>query len=100
MLSLYRFKPRLQQLLLPMAHALGAVGVSANGVTVATAVTSVLLGAVLFVEADRPALFLLLPLWMFMRMGCNAVDGMLATQLGQKSHLGLYLNELADVFSD
>jgi CDP-diacylglycerol--glycerol-3-phosphate 3-phosphatidyltransferase len=45
-------------------------------------------------------LFLLLPLWMFLRMAFNAIDGMLAREFGQKSALGAYLNELSDVISD
>ena len=44
--------------------------------------------------------FLLLPLWLFVRMALNAVDGMLAREFGQKSRLGAYLNEISDVVSD
>jgi CDP-diacylglycerol--glycerol-3-phosphate 3-phosphatidyltransferase len=45
-------------------------------------------------------LFLLMPIWMFVRMAFNAIDGMLAREFGQKSPLGAYLNELSDVLSD
>ena len=44
--------------------------------------------------------FLLLPLWLFLRMALNAIDGMLAREFGQQSALGAYLNELSDVVSD
>jgi len=44
----------------------------------------------------RP-IFLLLPVWLGIRMGLNAVDGMLARELGQQSRLGAYLNEICDV---
>ena len=44
--------------------------------------------------------FLLIPLWLFLRMALNAIDGMLAREFGQKSRLGAYLNELGDVVSD
>jgi CDP-diacylglycerol--glycerol-3-phosphate 3-phosphatidyltransferase len=37
---------------------------------------------------------------LFLRMGLNAVDGMLAREFGQQSRLGAVLNELGDVFSD
>jgi len=60
---------------------------------------SCLFGAVLYF-LPSPRLFLLLPLWMFLRMALNAVDGMLAREFGQKSPLGAYLNELSDVVSD
>jgi CDP-diacylglycerol---glycerol-3-phosphate 3-phosphatidyltransferase len=42
----------------------------------------------------------LLPLWLFLRMALNAIDGMLAREFGQKSRLGAYLNEIADLLSD
>ena len=41
-----------------------------------------------------------MPLWLFLRMALNAIDGMLAREFGQKSALGAYLNELTDVVSD
>ncbi len=45
-------------------------------------------------------LFLALPVWLFLRMALNAIDGMLAREFGQKSRLGGYLNELCDIVSD
>jgi CDP-diacylglycerol---glycerol-3-phosphate 3-phosphatidyltransferase len=45
-------------------------------------------------------LFMLVPLWMFLRMAFNAIDGMLAREFGQQSKLGAYLNELTDVIAD
>ena len=50
-------------------------------------------------ESMRPSdrsLFLLLPVWLAVRMALNAIDGMLAREFGQKSRLGGYLNELCD----
>ena len=46
------------------------------------------------------ALFLLLPLWFFLRMALNAMDGMLAREFGQRTALGGYLNEITDVVAD
>jgi len=99
MSSIYHFKSRFQNLLRPFATALAARGVTANAVTLAALLISVVLGAALFVH-PAPALFLLLPVWMFLRMAFNAIDGMLAREFGQQSALGAYLNELADVVSD
>jgi len=45
-------------------------------------------------------LFLFVPVWFFVRMAFNAVDGMLAREFGQASKLGAYLNELGDVVAD
>lgn len=101
MISIYQLKPRFQGLLRPMVAILAARGLTANTVTVAAMVVSLILGTWLFVAGPaQPSLFLLLPLWMFLRMALNAVDGMLAREFGQQSALGAYLNELTDVFSD
>jgi CDP-diacylglycerol--glycerol-3-phosphate 3-phosphatidyltransferase len=51
-------------------------------------------------KAEQRAVFLLIPLWLFVRMALNAIDGMLAREFGQKSRLGAYLNEIGDVVSD
>lgn len=101
MISIYQLKPRFQALLRPLAGALAARGVTANAVTLATILVSLCIGALLFLAGPtQPALFLLLPLWMFLRMALNAIDGMLAREFGHKSPLGAYLNELTDVVSD
>ena len=99
MLSIYQLKPRFQALLRPLVGRLAAAGVTANGVTLAAMAVSIALGAGLFLWPE-PLAFLLLPLWMFLRMAFNAVDGMLAREYGQQSALGAYLNELSDVVAD
>lgn len=99
-MTLYALKPRFQNLLRPIAAWLAGVGVTANQVTLAAALLSVAVGALLCLPDRRPALFLMLPLWLILRMALNAIDGMLAREHGQKSRLGGYLNELCDVVSD
>jgi CDP-diacylglycerol--glycerol-3-phosphate 3-phosphatidyltransferase len=99
-LSIYSLKPRFQALLRPLAGALFRTGVTANQVTVAACVVSMALGAMLVAPPTHTALFLLVPLWLFVRMAFNAIDGMLAREFGQASKLGAYLNELTDVISD
>jgi CDP-diacylglycerol---glycerol-3-phosphate 3-phosphatidyltransferase len=98
-MTLYSLKPRFQAVLRPLVGKLASAGVTANQVTIAAALGSVLLGALLAM-AGSAALFLLLPPWLFLRMALNAVDGMLAREFGQKSDLGAYLNELGDLVSD
>jgi CDP-diacylglycerol--glycerol-3-phosphate 3-phosphatidyltransferase len=100
MVSIYQLKPRFQAVLRPVVRHCAAAGVTANGVTVATMLVSLVLGAWLTMVGGQRTLFLLLPLWMLLRMAFNAVDGMLAREFGQKSALGAYLNELSDVISD
>ncbi len=100
-MTLYDLKPRFQNLLRPMVQRLYQRGISANQVTIAAMVGSVLLGLLLAIAAPGwPLLWLLLPLFLFVRMALNAIDGMLAREFKQQSKLGAYLNELGDVVSD
>lgn len=99
-LSIYALKPRFQALLRPLVGVLYRAGVTANQVTVAACVVSVLLGIWLLWNPHNAAAFALVPLWLFVRMALNAIDGMLAREFGQASRLGAYLNELGDVIAD
>ena len=100
MISIYRFKPQFQALLHPAAHALNRWGMSANQVTVFTCIASVLLGAWLVTHNEEVGWFLLVPLWCFLRMALNAIDGIMAREFGEASLLGAYLHEIGDVVSD
>ena len=100
MITLYAIKPRFQALLRPLTGQLAAAGIVANQVTAAAAAGSIAIGLAIGLGAAHPAVFLLMPVWLFLRMALNAIDGMLAREFGQKSHLGAYLNELGDVVSD
>ncbi len=95
--SLYQLKPRFQKLLRPLVARLAAAGITANQVTVATCVASIGLGAWLAAEHRG---WILLPVFLFVRMALNAIDGMLAREYAQKTRLGAILNELTDVISD
>lgn len=99
-MSIYRLKPRFQALLRPLVEWLHALGVTANQVTLAACVMSTALGLWLFFAQPSPLAFGLIALWMLVRMGFNAIDGMLAREHGQQSPLGAFLNELTDVVSD
>ena len=102
MLSIYALKAPFQALLRPVVRRLAATGISANAVTVAAAVMSCVLGALLVVcaQTGRTAAFFALPVWMLLRMALNAIDGLLAREHHMESTLGAYLNELCDVVSD
>ena len=99
-MSIYALKPRFQALLRPLAVHLARSGVTANEVTIAAAVVSIAVGAFVAWHAPDRTPFLLIPLWMFVRMALNALDGMLAREFGQRTRLGAFLNELGDVVSD
>jgi len=99
-MSIYALKPRFQSLLRPLVLRLASRGVTANQVTLAACLISVGLGLYVAVGWPSTTRFLLIPLWMGLRMAINAIDGMLAREFGQKSPLGAYLNELTDVIAD
>ena len=77
-MSIYELKPKFQNLLRPLVKRLYNAGITANQVTLAACILSILLGVLLVKFADVYTLFFLLPIWMFLRMALNAIDGMLA----------------------
>lgn len=99
-MTLYDLKPRFQALLRPLAIRIYVAGGTANQVTLAAAAGSLLVAGLIAALGAPPLAFLLIPAWMLARMALNAIDGMLAREFGQKSRLGAYLNEIADVVSD
>jgi CDP-diacylglycerol---glycerol-3-phosphate 3-phosphatidyltransferase len=99
-MSLYALKPRFQRLLRPLTNQLAARGVTANQVTLFAALGSIVIGVIAATGYPRQRVFLLIPVWLLIRMALNAIDGMLAREHGQKSALGAYLNELGDIVSD
>ena len=99
-MSIYQLKPAFQNLLRPLVKCLEQRGITANQVTLFACGLSLILGAILTIFASISELFYLLPIWLFLRMALNAMDGMLAREFNQKSALGGYLNEITDVVGD
>ncbi len=100
MATIYDIKPQFQALLRPLTQRLAVTGVTANQVTVAAVVLSVVTGSLIALWPDREWPLLILPVTLFIRMALNAIDGMLAREHGMKSRLGAVLNEVGDVVSD
>ncbi|MCA9489975.1 MAG: CDP-alcohol phosphatidyltransferase family protein [Myxococcales bacterium] len=100
-MTVHLLKPTFQALLRPVARWIARRGGTANQVTALALLGSLGLGAALgTVGAWWTPLWLALPVWCFLRMALNAVDGLLAREHGQSSRLGTYFNELEDVASD
>ncbi|XBV08495.1 CDP-alcohol phosphatidyltransferase family protein [Chromobacterium phragmitis] len=93
-------KSRFQQLLRPLLGALVKLGIRANHVTLFAMLSSFAYGLWLWRDVGSPLPWALLPLFLFLRMALNAIDGMLAREYGQQSRLGGMLNEAGDVVSD
>lgn len=99
-MSIYNLKPKFQNLLRPLVIKWEKRGITANQVTVFACAISLILGPILTALSAYHWLFILIPIWLFIRMALNAIDGMLAREFNQKSPLGGYLNEITDVVSD
>lgn len=98
--SIYELKPRFQALLRPLVAELARWGCTANQITVAAVVLSVVVGGLVLRYSPAAWVLLLVPVALFLRMALNAIDGLLAREHGQQSPLGAILNELGDVLSD
>lgn len=99
-MSIYQLKPAFQNMLRPMCRGLARTGVTANQVTMTALLLSVATGAIIWWTAGNRWALALLPMFLFVRMALNAIDGMLAREHQMKSSLGAMLNELGDVVSD
>tara|TARA_R110002095_G_scaffold127500_3_gene110565 strand:+ start:545 stop:1168 length:624 start_codon:yes stop_codon:yes gene_type:complete len=100
MASIYDLKPKFQGLLRPITRKLAVKQVTANQVTIAALLLSILVGLCIAVFPTEKWPLLIVPLFLFIRMALNAIDGMLAREHNMKSDLGLILNEIGDVVAD
>lgn len=89
-MTLYDIKPVFQNLLRPLTRFMYLRGITANQVTIFAVVASVILGVVLMLFPVS-YLFILMPVFLFIRMALNAIDGMLAREFSQKSQAGVCL---------
>ena len=100
MASIYQLKPAFQNLLRPGVRAAVRAGIRPNHLTIAAMLGSIAVGAALPWGRRNPHLLLLLPVWLFIRMALNAMDGLAAREHGMQTRLGAVLNELGDVLAD
>ena len=100
MISIYKIKPKFQQLLLPVLKSFHNIGISANQITIASILLSLAIGVAFWFAAGNKYLFLALPIGLFIRMALNALDGMMARTYNQQTKKGEILNEIGDVISD
>ncbi|MES2036211.1 MAG: CDP-alcohol phosphatidyltransferase family protein [Pseudomonadota bacterium] len=98
--SIYQLKPRFQQLLQPLLAGLAKRHITPNQVTLLAMCLSIAYGIALASYPQNKSLWLGLPVFMFVRMALNAIDGMLANFTGQKTAFGAILNEIGDQVSD
>lgn len=99
-MTIYDLKPAFQKLLRPLCRMLAGAGVTANQVTLAAVLGSLAVGGLFALWPESRWAALMIPVWLFLRMALNAIDGMLAREHRMQSRLGGVLNELGDVVSD
>ena len=100
MISVYQLKPKFQKLLCPIVKKLYSLNITANQVTISAMLLSMIIGFIVWYFSYNSFIYLILPVFLFIRMALNAIDGILAKEFGQKSKLGGVLNELGDIYSD
>lgn len=100
MISVYKLKPKFQQLLMPLLNMLYRFGVTANQITISSIILSLIIGILFWYSDHNKWFFLALPIGLFIRMALNALDGMMARIYQQQSKTGEILNEVGDVVSD
>lgn len=98
--SVYDFKPKFQNFLRPVLSAWHKAGVTPNQITWAALLGSFAAGALVLQAPQNPLWLLILPVWLFLRMALNALDGMMAREFNLKSPGGQILNETGDIVSD
>ena len=100
MISIYKIKPKFQQLLMPLLKLLRRLGISPNSITVFSILLSFVIAYFFWNTSDNSSYFLIVAFGLLLRMMLNALDGMMARIYNLQSKLGEVLNEVGDIVSD
>ena len=99
-MTIYDLKPKFQALLRPIVQHLANKGITPNQVTMFAMLLSILVGATIALTEGARWILLFVPLFMFLRMALNAIDGLLAKEHNMKTKRGAMFNEMSDVIAD
>jgi len=99
-MTIYDLKPKFQALLRPTVNFLAQRGITPNQVTMFAMILSILVGAIIALTHGAKWILLFVPLFMFLRMALNAIDGLLAKEHEMKTKRGAMFNEMSDVIAD
>ena len=100
MISIYKIKPKFQQLLMPLLKLLRRFGISPNSITIFSIFFSFGISYFFWNVSDNSSYFLIVAFGLLLRMMLNALDGMMARIYNLQSKLGEILNEVGDIISD
>jgi len=98
--TIYDLKPKFQALLRPTVILLANKGITPNQVTMFAMVLSIMVGILIALTKGATWILLFVPLFMFLRMALNAIDGLLAKEHNMKTKRGAMFNEMSDVIAD
>ena len=98
-ISVYKLKNRFQTLLMPLCKKLHSYNVTPNQITIFTLLYNIVFSYIIL-KVQYKWVILFVPIFFLVRMGLNALDGMIATKFSMKTNLGIFLNELGDIISD
>ncbi|MBI2171411.1 MAG: CDP-alcohol phosphatidyltransferase family protein [Chloroflexi bacterium] len=99
-MNLYSIKPRFQQALRAVERPLVRRRVHPDVLTLSALGISILGGVALAASRWQPGLLLVIPVIVLLRLALNALDGMVAKDLGVARPWGEVLNEFSDRLSD
>jgi len=97
-MTIYDLKPAFQNLLRPVVRKIHSMGVTPNQITLFTCLLSVSFGV--WLSFSPVSHFAFFPVFLFVRMALNAIDGLLAKEHNMKTPVGAIYNEVTDVVSD
>ena len=100
MISVYDIKPKFQKLLLPLLAVLRKFRITPNHITIFSTLFSFFIGYIFYHAQNDKIFYLLVAIGLIVRMGLNALDGMMANKYNLKSKKGEILNEIGDIISD
>jgi len=99
-MTIYDLKPKFQALLRPIVQLLADRGITPNQVTMFAMLLSIVVGATIALTHGARWILLFVPLFMFLRMALNAIDGLLAKEHNMQTKRGAMFNEMSDVIAD
>lgn len=99
-ISIYKLKTKFQNLLMPVCTKLVKLKITPNQITVTTVLLNIIFAGIIYKFSNINYLFLIIPIFLFLRMALNALDGMIANKFNQKTKIGVFYNEAGDVVSD
>jgi CDP-diacylglycerol--glycerol-3-phosphate 3-phosphatidyltransferase len=99
-MTIYDLKPKFQALLRPTVNLLAKKGITPNQVTMFAMILSIIVGLVIALTGGARWILLFVPIFMFLRMALNAIDGLLAKEHDMKTKRGAMFNEMSDVIAD